>query len=91
MQVEEQITKGPHHASATLGAIGSYYSIQKKPVGATTRTNDLGRLTPVGSLIGASSCLWRTISYDEPQAQMVYIGGDDKSDKIPIEILQTIA
>ena len=86
VQVEEQITKGPHHTSATLGAIGSYYSIQKKPVGATTRTDDLGRLTPVASLnwrypfsvsVGGRSAIL------EPQAQMVYLGGDDKSDKIP--------
>ncbi len=86
VQVEEQITKGPHHTSATLGAIGSYYSIQKKPVGATTRTDDLGRLTPVGSLnwrYPFSVSAGGRSAIVEPQAQMVYIGGDDKSDKIP--------
>ena len=86
VQVEEQITKGPHHTSATLGAIGSYYSIQKKPVGATTRTDDLGRLTPVSSLnwrYPFSVSAGGRSAIVEPQAQMVYIGGDDKSDKIP--------
>ena len=32
------------------GVIGGYYSIQKKPAAATTKTDDLGRVTPMASV-----------------------------------------
>ena len=67
------------------GIIGSYYSIQKKPAGATTKTDDwivshrsyrLARAVPLAASSRQSMVL-------EPRMQLVYVGGPDMTDDIP--------
>ena len=68
------------------GVIGSYYSIQKKPATATTRTDDLGRVTPQASIgwrAPFSVTGTKRSAVLEPRLQLAYTGGSDKTDKIP--------
>ena len=86
VELSDRINTGGVTTDVKAGVIGSYYSIQKKPAAATTKTDDLGKVTPQAS-IG-----WRTpISVTsasrsavlEPRLQLAYIGGSDKTDEIP--------
>ena len=86
VEFREQLTTGSHKTEATFGGIASYYSIQKKPADATTRTDDIGRATPTGSLgwrYPMSVTAAGRSAIFEPQAQLVYIGGKDKTNSIP--------
>ena len=86
VEINDQIETGGVSTDVKAGVIGSYYSIQKKPAAATTKTDDLGKVTPQAS-IG-----WRApfavtgaerSAVLEPRLQFAYTGGSDKSDDIP--------
>ena len=86
VEINDQIETGGVSTEIKAGVIGSYYSIQKKPAAATTKTDDLGKVTPQAS-IG-----WRApfavtgterSAVLEPRLQFAYIGGSDKTDDIP--------
>ena len=46
VEMHDEIKTGRVVTDLRAGAIASYYSIQKKPSSATTKTDDLGRVTP---------------------------------------------
>jgi LPS-assembly protein len=86
VELHDEIRTGRVVTDLKAGAIGAYYSIQKKPSTATTKTDDLGRITPQVSAgwrlpIAVSSRERSTIL--EPRLQFVHVGGPDKTDDIP--------
>ena len=86
LEISDQIDTGGISTEVKGGVIGSYYSIQKKPAAATTKTDDLGKVTPQAS-IGWRAPFAVTGSERsavlEPRLQFAYIGGSDKTDEIP--------
>ena len=86
VELHDEIQTGRVVTDLKAGAIGTYYSIQKKPSSATTKTDDLGRITPQLSAgwrlpIAVSSSKRSTIL--EPRLQFVHVGGPDMTDDIP--------
>ena len=86
VELHDEITTGRVVTDLKVGAIGSYYSIQKKPTDATTRTDDLGRITPQMSAgwrlpVAVSGSTRSAIL--EPRLQLVHVGGPDRTDDIP--------
>ncbi|MGC6453353.1 MAG: LPS-assembly protein LptD [Candidatus Puniceispirillaceae bacterium] len=86
VELSDEIEAGGIVTELKAGVIGSYYSIQKKPAAATTKTDDLGRVTPLASVEWRSPI---TVAGDtrsavlEPRLQLAYVGGDDRTDDIP--------
>ena len=86
VELSDEIEAGGITTELKAGVIGSYYSIQKKPAAATTKTDDLGRVTPMASVEWRSPISVSTASRSgvlEPRLQLAYVGGEDKTDKIP--------
>jgi LPS-assembly protein len=86
VELHDEIRTGRLVTDLKAGAIGSYYSIQKKPSAATTKTDDLGRITPQVSAgwrlpIAVTSSGRSAIL--EPRLQFVHVGGPDMTDDIP--------
>ena len=86
VELHDEIRTGRVVTDLKAGAIGAYYSIQKKPTSATTKTDDLGRITPQLSAgwrlpVAVSSSKRSTIL--EPRLQLVHVGGPDMTDDIP--------
>ena len=84
--LSDEIEAGGITTELKAGVIGSYYSIQKKPAAATTKTDDLGRVTPMASVEWRSPISVSTASRSgvlEPRLQLAYVGGEDKTDEIP--------
>ena len=86
VELHDEIQTGRIVTDLKAGAIGTYYSIQKKPSSATTNTDDLGRLTPQISAgwrlpIAVTSSKRSTIL--EPRLQFAHVGGPDMTDDIP--------
>ena len=86
VELSDRIDTGGIITEVKTGIIGSYYSVQKKPAGATTKTDDMDRVTPQASigwrapvsLAGSSRSMVL-----EPRLQFAYIGGKDRSADIP--------
>ena len=86
VELSDEIEAGGITTELKAGVIGSHYSIQKKPAAATTKTDDLGRVTPMASVEWRSPISVSTASRSgvlEPRLQLAYVGGEDKSDEIP--------
>lgn len=86
VELSDEIEAGGITTELKAGVIGSYYSIQKKPAAATTKTDDLGRVTPMASVEWRSPISVSTASRSgvlEPRLQLAYVGGEDKTDEIP--------
>ena len=86
VEIHDEIRTGRIVTDLKAGAIGTYYSIQKKPSAATTKTDDLGRITPQLSAgwrlpIAVTSNGGSAIL--EPRLQLVHVGGPDMTDDIP--------
>ncbi len=86
IELHDEIRTGRVVTDLRAAAIGAYYSIQKKPAAATTKTDDFSRLTPLVSAgwrvpIAVTSSNRSTIL--EPRLQFVHVGGLDKTDDIP--------
>ena len=86
VELHDEIRTGRVVTDLKAGAIGTYYSIQKKPSAATTKTDDLGRITPQLSAgwrlpIAVTSNGGSAIL--EPRLQLVHVGGPDMTDDIP--------
>ena len=86
VELHDEIHTGRVVTDLKAGAIGTYYSIQKKPSAATTKTDDLGRITPQLSAgwrlpIAVTSNGGSAIL--EPRLQLVHVGGPDMTDDIP--------
>ena len=86
LELHDEIRTGRVVTDLKAGAIGTYYSIQKKPSDATTKTDDLGRITPQVSAgwrlpIAVTSNSRSAIV--EPRLQFVHVGGPDMTDDIP--------
>jgi LPS-assembly protein len=86
VELSDRIDTGGIITEVKTGIIGSYYSVQKKPAGATTKTDDMDRVTPQASigwrapvsLAGSSRSMVL-----EPRLQFAYIVGKDRSADIP--------
>ena len=86
MEVHDEIKTGRVVTDLLAGAIASYYSIQKKPSSATTRTDDLGRVTPqlsAGWRMPLALTSSKRSAVLEPKMQLAYVGGPDMTDDIP--------
>lgn len=86
VEILDRLSDGPVKVDARAGVIGSYYSVQKKPAAATTKTDDLGRITPMASInlrYPFAVFTKRGTAIVEPQIQFAYIGGADRTAKIP--------
>ena len=86
VELSDEFEAGGITTELKAGVIGTYYSIQKKPAAATTKTDDLGRVTPMASVEWRSPISVSTASRSgvlEPRLQLAYVGGEDKTDKIP--------
>ena len=86
VEILDRLSDGPVKVDARAGVIGSYYSVQKKPAAATTKTDDLGRITPMASInvrYPFAVFTKRDTAIVEPQIQFAYIGGADRTAKIP--------
>ena len=86
LELSDEIEAGGITTELKAGVIGTYYSIQKKPAAATTKTDDLGRVTPMASVEWRSPISVSTASRSgvlEPRLQLAYVGGEDKTDEIP--------
>ena len=86
LEVHDEIKTGRLVTDLRAGAIASYYSIQKKPAGATTKTDDLGRVTPqisAGWRMPLALTSLKRSAVLEPRMQLVYVGGPDMTDDIP--------
>ena len=86
VELSDEIEAGGITTDLKAGVIGSYYSIQKKPAAATTKTDDLGRVIPMASVEWRSPISVSTASRSgvlEPRLQLAYVGGEDKTDEIP--------
>jgi LPS-assembly protein len=86
VELHDEIRTGRIVTDLKAGAIGTYYSIQKKPSAATTKTDDLGRIAPQLSAgwrlpIAVTSNGGSAIL--EPRLQLVHVGGPDMTDDIP--------
>ncbi len=86
VEINDRLSDGPLKTDVSAGVIGSYYSIQKKPAAAETKTDDLGRITPMASVsvrypLAVSTKQGTAIV--EPQAQFAYVGGADRTADIP--------
>ena len=86
VELHDELRTGRVVTDLKAGAIGTFHSIQKKPSTATTKTDDLGRVTPQVSAgwrvpVAVSSTQRSTIL--EPQLQFVHVGGPDRTDDIP--------
>ena len=86
VEIHDEIRTGRIVTDLKAGAIGTYYSIQKKPSAATTKTDDLGRIAPQLSAgwrlpIAVTSNGGSAIL--EPRLQLVHVGGPDMTDDIP--------
>jgi LPS-assembly protein len=86
VELHDEIRTGRVVTDLKAGATGTYYSIQKKPSAATTKTDDLGRITPQLSAgwrlpIAVTSNGGSAIL--EPRLQLVHVGGPDMTDDIP--------
>ena len=75
VELSDRIDTGGIITEVKTGVIGSYYSVQKKPAAATTKTDDMR--APV-SLAGSSRS-----AVLEPRLQFAYTGGKDKTADIP--------
>ena len=86
VELSDEVEAGGITTELKAGVIGSYYSIQKKPSAATTKTDDLGRVTPMASVEWRSPIAVASASRSvvlEPRLQLAHVGGDDKTDEIP--------
>ena len=86
VEVHDEIKTGRVVTDLRAGAVASYYSIQKKPASATTKTDDLGRVTPQVSAGWRMPLALTSVNRSavlEPRMQIVYVGGPDKTDDIP--------
>jgi LPS-assembly protein len=86
VEILDRLSDGPVKVDARAGVIGRYYSVQKKPAAATTKTDDLGRITPMASInlrYPFAVFTKRGTAIVEPQIQFAYIGGADRTAKIP--------
>jgi len=86
VELSDEIDTGGIVTELKAGVIGSYYSIQKKPATATTKTDDLGRVTPLASVEWRSPISVAGVSRSavlEPRLQLAYVGGKDRTDEIP--------
>ncbi|MEX0502155.1 LPS-assembly protein LptD [Alphaproteobacteria bacterium LSUCC0719] len=86
IELRDEIRTGRVVTDLKAAAIGAHYSIQKKPAAATTKTDDISRLTPLVSAgwrvpIAVSTRNRSTIL--EPRLQFVHVGGLNKTDDIP--------
>jgi len=86
VELHDEVRTGRLVTDLKAGAIGTYHSIQKKPSAATTKTDDLGRITPQVSAgwrlpIAVTSSGRSAIL--EPRLQFVHVGGPDMTDDIP--------
>ena len=86
LELADRFDTGGIITEVKTGVIGSYYSVQKKPAAAATRTDDIGHLTPQASigwrapvsLTGATRA-----AVLEPRLQFAFVGGKDRTDDIP--------
>ncbi|MEC8712125.1 MAG: LPS assembly protein LptD, partial [Pseudomonadota bacterium] len=86
VELHDEIRAGRVVTDLRAGAVGSYYSIQKKPASATTKTDDLGRVTPqlsAGWRLPLALTSVNRSAILEPRMQLVYVGGPDMTDDIP--------
>ena len=86
VELSDEVEAGGITTELKAGVIGSYYSIQKKPDAATTKTDDLGRVTPMASVEWRSPIAVSSASRSavlEPRLQLAYVGGEDKTNAIP--------
>lgn len=86
VELHDEIKTGRVVTDLRAGAIASYYSIQKKPASATTKTDDLGRVTPqvsAGWRMPLALTSMNRSAVLEPRMQLVYVGGPDMTDDIP--------
>ena len=86
VELSDEVEAGGITTELKAGVIGSYYSIQKKPSEATTKTDDLSRVTPLASVEWRSPIAVSSASRSavlEPRLQLAYVGGEDKTDDIP--------
>ena len=86
LELHDEIRTGRVVTDLKAGAIGTYYSIQKKPSDATTKTDDLGRITPqvsAGWRLPIAITSNSRSAIVEPRLQFVHVGGPDMTDDIP--------
>ena len=86
VELSDRIDTGGIITEVKTGIIGSYYSVQKKPAGATTKTDDMDRVTPQASIGWRAPVSLAGSSRSavlEPRLQFAYIGGTDRSADIP--------
>ena len=86
VELQDEVRTGRVITDLKAGVIGTYYSIQKKPTAATTKTDDLGRLTPqvsAGWRLPVAVTSNNRSAILEPRLQFVHVGGSDKTDDIP--------
>ena len=84
VELSDEIEAGGITTDLKAGVIGSYYSIQKKPAAATTKTDDLGRVTPMASVEWRSPISVSTASRSgvlEPRLQLALSGAKTRQTK----------
>ncbi len=85
-EVSEEFHRGPFVNSYKANLMASYYSLHGKPAAATSNLGEFGQINPSLSL-GARlplvvTGLGRTAMF-EPKAQLVWVGGADRTQKVP--------
>ena len=86
IELTDQVGTGNLRTELRTALIGSYYSIQKKPASATTKTDDIGRIVPAASVnFGYPLAVFSNSgnAVIEPRLQLAYIGGKDRTGEIP--------
>ncbi len=85
-EISEEFNREPFITSYRANLTASYYAIHSKPDSATTDTGELGQVNPSVS-IGARAPLvvsaWDRTAIIEPQAQLVWVGGADRTENVP--------
>ncbi len=85
-EISEEFNREPFITSYRANLMASYYAIHSKPDSATTDTGELGQVNPSVS-IGARAPLvvsaWDRTAIIEPQAQLVWVGGADRTENVP--------
>ncbi len=85
-EISEQNIVGAFVNSYKANATASFYSLHTKPDSATTKLGDFGQINPSLSLatrLPLSVTIGKNTTIFEPKAQVVWVGGTDRTQEIP--------
>ncbi len=85
-EISEETKRGPFVNSYMAKVMASYYSLHTKPDDATTKLGDFGQINPslsLGTRLPLSVSRRGNTAIFEPKAQIVWVGGTDRTQEIP--------